>query len=259
MRLPGVRGVLVDLDGTVYEDDRPIAGAAEALAAVRSAGVAVRFVTNTTRMPRSALVDRLERLGVEAAIGEIHTAPRAAADWLRARGIARVALCVPEPTREEFRGLVVDDHGPQAVVVGDLAREWTFDRLNRAFLQVLGGAQLVALQKGRYWRTRDGLALDAGPFVAAIEFATSRSATVVGKPSREFFDTAASAAGLPLESLAMVGDDALIDVRGAQAAGARGVLVRTGKFAADGAGRAEVRPDATIDSLADLPKLLGIA
>jgi HAD superfamily hydrolase (TIGR01458 family) len=258
MDVSTVRGLLVDLDGTVYEDGRAIPGAAEALAAVRRAGLGLRFVTNTTRMPRSALVQTLARCGVEAHVEEIHTAPSAAAAWLRSRRIERVSLCVPEPTFAEFVGLEVDEADPQAVVVGDLARAWTFERLNRAFLHVQGGAELVALQRNRYWSTRDGLALDAGPFVAALEYATSCQATVVGKPSPEFFDTAARSLGLPLSWLAAVGDDALADVRGAQVAGARGVLVRTGKFASDAAGRAAVEPDAVIGSLADLPALLGL-
>jgi len=258
MRLARVRGLLVDLDGTVYEDDRAIEGVAEALAAVRRAGLGLRFVTNATRMPRSALAERLARFRVEARIDEIHTAPSAASTWLRGRGVERVSLCVPEATREEFARFTLDDARPQAVVVGDLALEWTFERLNRAFLQVLEGAELVALQKNRYWSTRDGLALDAGPFVVGLEYATSRSATVVGKPSREFFETAARSIGLALSEVAMVGDDAVTDVGGAQAAGAVGILVRTGKYAADATGRAAVEPDATIDSLAELPALLGI-
>jgi HAD superfamily hydrolase (TIGR01458 family) len=253
-----VRGLLVDLDGTVYEDGRAIPGAADALTIVRRAGLGLRFVTNTTRMPRSALVETLARCGVEAQVDEIHTAPSAAAEWLRARGIGRVSLCVPAATFVEFAGFEIDEAEPMAVVVGDLSRAWTFERLNRAFLHVHRGAELVALQRNRYWSTRDGLALDAGPFVAALEYAASRQATVVGKPSPEFFDTAARSLGLPLSSLAAVGDDALADVRGAQVAGARGVLVRTGKFASDEAGRAAVEPDAVVGSLADLPTLLGL-
>jgi HAD superfamily hydrolase (TIGR01458 family) len=163
---------------------------------------------------------------------------------------------VASATHVEFSGLTFDDERPQAVVVGDLAERWTFERLNRAFLHVLHGAELVALQKNRYWSTSSGLALDAGPFVAALEYATSRSATVIGKPSREFFETAARSMGLELAEVAMVGDDAVADVAGAQAAGAIGILVRTGKHAADAQARTSVRPDATIDSIADLPALL---
>ena len=74
---------------------------------------------------------------------------------------------------------------PEAVDVGDLGRDWTFDRLNQAFRQLLNAARLVAIQKNRYWKSEAGWSLDAGPFVAALEFASGVEATVVGKPARD--------------------------------------------------------------------------
>ena len=166
MDRPG--GVLLDLDGTIYEEDRVVPGALEAVARLRRAGLAVAFCTNTTRMPRRALGERLAALGIPAVPGEIVTAPAAAAAWLRAEDIRRVALYVAEATLEDFPDCTADDAAPEAVVLGDLAAGWTWDVLNRAFRQVLGGARLVALQRNRYWKTADGLSLDAGPFVAAL-------------------------------------------------------------------------------------------
>src|SRR5690606_19090550 len=116
------------------------------------------------------------------------------------------------------------------VVIGDLGEGWSFSRLNAAFRQVLGGATLLALQKNRYWRTGDGLSLDAGPFVAALEYATGVEAVVVGKPSEDFFRLAAASMALPPDRITVIGDDLESDVGGAQAAGMRGILVRTGKF-----------------------------
>src|SRR5690606_15046853 len=132
---------------------------------------------------------------------------RAAASWLRRAGLHRVALFVPAPTHEDFRDLEITDDEPAAVVVGDLGEAWSFEALNQAFRHLLGGARLVALQKNRYWRRPDGLALDAGPFVAALEYAASLEALVVGKPSREFFHLAAASMGVSPERVTVVGDD----------------------------------------------------
>ena len=230
--MTSVRGVILDLDGTVYEAGRLIAGAREAVDAIRRAGLPLRFATNTTRRPRGALVERLAEFGIDAAPSDIITAPRAAAAWLAARDVRRVALHVADATAPEFADFAVDERAPAAVVIGDLGAAWTFDRLNRAFRQLQGGAQFVALQKNRYWQTADGLTLDAGAFVAALEFAAGRPATVVGKPSAAFFQGAADSMGLALADVTVVGDDIDSDVRGALAAGAQGVLVRTGKFRA---------------------------
>ena len=135
------------------------------------------------------------------------------------------------------------DRSPEAVVVGDLGTEWDFERMNRAFRAIQGGALLVALQKNRYWMTGDGISLDAGPFVVALEYAARTEAVMVGKPSRDFFLLAASSLGVELDRITMIGDDIEADVGGAQAVGMKGVLVRTGKFRESDLKRADLSPD----------------
>src|SRR5438309_1529493 len=77
----------------------------------------------------------------------------------------------------------------------------------------------------------DRLALDAGPLVAALEYATGATAVIAGKPSPGFFAAAVRSLGAgDGERIAMVGDDLWSDVEGAQRAGLQGWLVRTGKF-----------------------------
>ena len=200
------RGVLVDIDGTLVQDGVAIDGAAGALAALRASGLAVRLTTNTTRKPRRVLVEELARQGFPIERNDIHTAPLAAADWLRRHGLERAALYLNTATFEDFEGITLDESAPQAVVIGDLADGWSYQVLNRAFRWVLEGAQLVAIQKNRYWRTAGELVLDAGPFVAALEYATGAEATLVGKPSAPFFEAAARSMGLGVEEVLVVGD-----------------------------------------------------
>jgi phospholysine phosphohistidine inorganic pyrophosphate phosphatase len=258
VRVRRLRGVLLDLDGTLWEEDRPIAGAAETVARLRDAKIGIRFCTNITRMPRRALAERLRAAGIAARADEVLSAPVAAATWLRAEGLRRVALCLPAATGEDFDGLTLVDDQPEAVVVGDLGHDWTFDRLNRAFRWVLDGARLVAVQKGRYWKTPDGLTLDAGAFVAALEFATGATATLTGKPSPAFFMAAAHSLELAPPSVLMVGDDVVSDVAGAQAAGCWAALVRTGKYRPGDEQRTDPAPPLVLDSVADLPAVLGL-
>ena len=98
--------------------------------------------------------------------------------------------------------------------------------------------------------------MDIGAFVAGLEYATGRTATVVGKPSQPFFEMALDELGLPKRQVIMIGDDIEMDVGGAQRAGIRGVLVKTGKYRDEVAARSAVVPDAVIESIAELPRLL---
>ncbi len=250
------RGLLLDLDGTIYEENRAIPGASSAVQRLREAGFPLRFVTNTTRLSRRALVERLKQVGVSASPDELFTAPVGAASWLKEQGIRRVAVCLPSHCFEEFSDFEIEEENPEVVVVGDLGEGWTFERLNRAFRQLLGGAELVALHRNRFWKTEKGLTVDAGAYVAALEYATGKSATLVGKPSRPLFETAAHSMALEPADVAMVGDDLEADIGGAQAAGARGFLVRTGKYRAPQLEESAVVPDLIVDSVADLPNIL---
>lgn len=246
-----MRGFLFDLDGTLYVGDSPLPGAVEAIERLVEEEVPRRYLTNTTRFSRRELAARLRRMGFRIEPQEIFTAPLAAAAWLRQRGLRRIALYLPASTREDFAEFEVRDEAPQAVVVGDLGAEWSFSRMNLAFRQLLEGATLVALQRNRYWRTAEGLTLDAGPFVAALEYAAGVEAEVVGKPSAAFFRLAADAMGLPAAEVTVVGDDLPADVGGAQSAGMRGVLVRTGKFRQEELASSDIRPDLVAGSLAE--------
>jgi HAD superfamily hydrolase (TIGR01458 family) len=141
------------------------------------------------------------------------------------------------------------------VIVGDLGEGWTYSTLNRALRLLMSDAAvpLIALGMTRYWRAEDGLRLDAGAFVRALEYAAGRTAIVVGKPDPAFYRAAVEALKVPANGVVMVGDDIHTDVEGAQRAGLTGVLVRTGKYSpSDLSGG--VRPDAVLDSVADLPR-----
>jgi HAD superfamily hydrolase (TIGR01458 family) len=249
--------VLLDLDGLVYVGDRLVPGAAETVGWLAREEVPYRFLTNTTSRPRQAIVAKLAGMGIPAGTEQILTPAVAAVAWLRRHGITHPAVFVPAATAAEFAELEpLQDDGQDAgaVVIGDLGEGWTFPTLNRALRLLMRDTQvpLVALGMTRYWRAEDGLRLDAGAFVRALEYAAARTAAVVGKPDPAFYDAAVDALGVDADRVVMVGDDIRTDVEGAQRAGLVGVLVRTGKFSAsdlDG----DVSPDAVLDSIADLP------
>ena len=250
---------LFDLDGTLYTEAGPIPGAVEALAELRRRGVPFRCVTNTTRRCRRLLAERLAGYGFAMEPAEIVTAVMSGVGLLRSRGLTRVAAYVAPETLEDFAVFDLAGARPEAVVVGDLGDAWNFERLNQAFHQLMDGADLLALQRDRYWLKGDALALDAGPFVAALEYATGKTATVCGKPSAAFYRAAlatlpAAIAARPRDVL-MVGDDLWGDVEGAQQAGLRAWMVRTGKFRDDVVAASGITPERVIDSVADLPGL----
>ena len=251
-----LEALLIDLDGVLYVEDDPLPGAQEAVAALRGAGLALRFVTNTTARPRAAILERLRRLRFDCEPVELITPATLAVLHCAERGHSRVALVMNDAVKADFTALDECDEHVEAVIVGDLGAEFGYRVLNRAFQHLMDGAELIALQKNRFWLTPDGLSLDVGPFVAALEYAADVEAYVVGKPARGFFATALADIAVAPARAAMIGDDVESDVGGAQRAGITGILVRTGKYREEVVRASVVRPDAVIDSIADLPGLL---
>ena len=250
---------LLDLDGTLYAGGAAVPGAPEMLDRLRREGPPFRLVTNTTSRSRAMLVDRLRGYGFRVPPEEIFSATLAGAALARELGYRSLAPFLPAPALDDLAGfqLVGGVSGrrgvPDAVILGDLGEGWSYAVLQEAFQYVMGGAAIIALSRDRYWQRGDGLALDAGPFVRALEYATGRTAVVVGKPDPAFYRAAVDGLGLEPGQVVMVGDDVRSDVAGAQRAGLAGVLVRTGKFSpADLTG--DVSPDAVLDSVADLPR-----
>lgn len=251
-------GVLFDLDGVFYVGDEPIPGAADALEWIRRRGILHCFLTNTTSRSRAQLARKLAEMGIEVNPDTILTPPVAASSWIRKHVTGRVALFVPEAAHPDFEGLPLagndESSGIGAVVLGDLGAGWDFATLNRAFRVLVGENRpsLIALGMTRYWRAPDGLRLDVGPYVKALEYAAGLEAVVMGKPAPAFFGVALSMIDCTADEAVMIGDDIKGDVAGARAAGICGVLVKTGKFRpADLEG--EIQPDAVLNSVAEFP------
>lgn len=228
--LSSVDGLLIDIEGVIIRGNEVIPGAHEAIASLRARGIPFRFMTNTTIYCRHTLLDRLNAMGFACTINELYTATYIAAEYLRTQGAASYMPLLLPDAQLEFTGIEVEEESPEFVVIGDMGASFTFPRLNRAFRAVLNGAKLIALHKKRSWRTEQGLFLDAGPFVVALEYASDTSALVVGKPSAAYYRMVLADLGLPAHRVAMIGDDIEADVRGAQLAGAQGWLVKSGRF-----------------------------
>ena len=244
------RAVFIDLAGVVYQGSELIPGATAAIERLRGAGLGIRYLTNTTRTPHCGILAQLAALGVELDDAELFTPARLACDWLAARGLSPHLLIHPA-LLEDFAGCAGD--GPPAVIVGDAGEAFTYEAMNAAFRALTGGAPLLALARNRTFRDADGeLSLDAGAFVAGLEYAARTEAVVLGKPAPEFYTMAVASVGCSASEVVMIGDDAEADVAGALTAGiGQAILVRTGKYRSGDEVAFTPRPTRVVGCLAE--------
>ena len=251
--------ILLDIDGVLAISGEAIPGATAAVARMRRDGHRLRFVTNNTTRSRTTLARELRELGFELEDDELQTTPRAAASVLAGR---RVLALTMTAIVEDLDGVQLVGMNADAVLIGgcdegdEAGRVFSYLNLLRAFHELKGGADLFCLHKNPWWQTAEGPRLDAGAFIAGLEYAAEVEATVLGKPAPEYFAAALEALDADAEMSWMVGDDVQSDIAGAQRQGMRTVLVRTGKFRPDDVERSGVQPDAILSSIANLPEWL---
>ena len=252
--------MLFDLDGTIYQEGALISGAVEVLDLLKAIQIPFRFITNNTRMRKNKIVAMLGNMGLIISSDDIFAAPHAAVLYCQNKGYKNILLAVQDKEIEEdFSAFKLVKHNPEAVVLGDMGKEFTFELINTLFNHILSGAELVSMHKNRFWKSDDGYTIDVGAFVSALEFASGQSASIMGKPNANLFLLASLQWDIPSSKIVVVGDDIESDVCGASNAGMGSVLVKTGKFRNENLYDSNIVPNYIINSIADLPDTLKLS
>lgn len=251
--------ILLDVDGVLHVSGEPIPGAVEAVARLRRQGHSLRFVTNNSTRPCAVLAGELNDLGFELDEEEIQTTPRAAARELAGKRVFALVMAAIVP---DLEGIELVGEQADAVLLGgcdetlEPTQVFSYMNLGLAFGELQMGADFYCLHKNKWWQTSRGQMLDAGAFVAGLEYATGIDATVLGKPSPAYFAAALDALNAEPELTWMITDDVEADVRGAQLFGMRTALVRTGKFRPEALDSSGLVPEIVLSSLAQFPDWL---
>ncbi|CAD7079411.1 unnamed protein product [Hermetia illucens] len=221
-----LKAALIDLSGTLHVEDDPTPGAVEALERLRKTNLHIKFVTNTTKESRDTLYQRLVKIGFKMEKSEIFSSLSAAAAYIEDKRLNPCYLVADDALKD------LPPANPEkfdAVVVGLAPDAFNHERLNVAFNVLLKKHPLIAIHQGKYYKRKDGLAVGPGFIVKGLEYTASTTATVIGKPTKYFFESAIPA-GVAPEECVMIGDDAYDDVVGAMNVGMKGILVKTGKY-----------------------------
>ncbi len=259
--LCSIKGILFDLDGVLYVGSQAIDGAIEAVRKIQASNIQCRFVTNTSTLSLKSLAQKINAMGFSVPANEIISAPQATYLYLKRQHSKHKPACrllLAEDVKRDFEEFNQPDKQVNYVVVGDIGDTWSYALLKQVFSDLIQGAKLIAIHKNRFWQTEQGLQMDIGGFIEALEYASGVKAMIIGKPSPDFFQIALDDMTLKPDDVAIIGDDIDADVGGGQQAGIKSVLVKTGKYRQNYAETSHIKPHLIIDSIADLPEMLGL-
>jgi HAD superfamily hydrolase (TIGR01450 family) len=224
--LHDLRGFTFDLDGTIWEGPRLLAGAVELVDDLRKEGLGVVFASNCSRHGSPLLCRQLADLGIGTTPSEVFTPFDLVGEEVKRRlGPAPVLVIGTEDVGRVMEAsghttLPVDRwHEARAVVVG-VDHDFSYDRLRAAARAVASGAAFFAINLDARFPVGPG-AFDpgCGAIAEAIAVAAGVRPAAIGKPERPLFQIAIERLGCSPRQAAMVGDSMVSDIAGGRAAG----------------------------------------
>ena len=250
-----IKAIFFDLDGTLYFREKAIEGAIETVDYLKSKGYICRFLTNTDTKKPAHILDKVRDLGFNIELDEIFTPVIASVKFLKSKKDAKIYTLVSDNIMSLYEEFNMDSENVDYVIIGDCRDKVSYDNLNKTFRLIGENTEILALQKGKYFYDKTGKNLDAGAYVAMMEYATGKTSKVLGKPSKSFFNILLQDLKLEPSQVLIIGDDIFTDIVGANSVGAMGALVKTGKYM-DQVKLDVATPDLVLDSVADLRKWL---
>ncbi|MFY9671259.1 MAG: hypothetical protein WAK44_25185, partial [Trebonia sp.] len=224
-RLRDARGFIFDMDGTlvlgdrVNHDLRPLPGAVAMLEWVRDRGLPYVVFTNGTNRSPAHFAQVLREAGLPVPEDRMMTPASSAVVMFTKRGYKRVMVLGGDglalPLREAGIEVVppADEAGPVDAVFAGWFPEFTMPALQAACEAVWGGATLFSASETPFFASANGRALGTSRAISAmIRSLTGCGLRITGKPSLDALRAAASRLGVRPASLAVVGDDPLLEV-----------------------------------------------
>lgn len=254
-----IKGLLTDIDGTLYFKGNVIKGAIEAVQKLREAGLKILFLTNTDSKSPKTILNLLIDYGFSLSENDIFTPVIALKDYLSKYPSKKSYFLTTKEVDKEFQDFprIRGSESPDFVIIGDFYDNWDLHRLNLAFKYVLKGATLLGMQGNKYYLDRNGEpVIDTGSFVQMVATAAKVSPKIFGKPSREYFIHALNKINLNSDETLVIGDDLESDIQGAINAGIKGILVKTGKGQYYESTVNKIEPHAVLNSFSSILDLI---
>lgn len=229
-KLNKIKYLLLDIDGTLVQSGMPITNAIQVIENVKKSGIMVKYLTNISSRSPDFLAKELAGLGFSVISSEIQTPIVATQKYLSTKDNSKCYFLIPDDIQCYFDVFEKTEINPDIVVISDVRDRFSYQELNKVFNFLDNGAELVVLHKNMFWFDEGNKVLDVGAFVAGLEIASGKKATVMGKPSLEYYNIALASLGATSDETLVVGDDVLTDIAGANECQALSVLVGTGKY-----------------------------
>ncbi len=257
-KLPGIKGLIIDMDGVLWHDTEPLGDLPAIFAQIRDHGYQFILATNNATRTVKEYVKKLASFGVQLREDQIINSAQAVGIYLQKRYRSGPSVFVVgesslKQTLSDYGCQIVDESAsmPQ-VVVASLDYELTYQKLSYASLAIQAGSVFIGTNPDTTFPTPDGLLPGSGMVIGALEISTGQKAKIIGKPEPLLYEMAVQRLGLSAEETLGIGDRLETDIAGAQSAGIHAALVLSGVSSQAQAEAWTPAPDIIVPNMTEL-------
>jgi 4-nitrophenyl phosphatase len=254
-----LKGLVIDMDGVLWQGDMPLPGLCEFFDVLRRRGIKYILATNNNTQTPDGFVQKAGRMGVEVQPEEVINAAVATVEYLCSKYPlgSRIYVVGEVPLKGliERAGFTLADHNVCAVVA-TLDRQLTYDMLKRATLLIRAGADFIGPNPDPCYPTPEGIVPGGGAVVAAISAGAGCQPLIIGKPESWMFKICLQRMQLGVEETASLGDRLETDILGGQRIGLKTILVLSGVSTAKDLAASTIQPTWVFSGIQELARAL---
>ncbi len=256
--LPNIKGLIIDMDGVLWNDTQPIGDLPAIFQKISDSGYQFILATNNATKSIDEYHQKLQGFGVKLEDWQVINSAMAAGIFLKQKYPqgARIHVVGQPGLKKTLSELgfqiVSEDETRVDIVVASLDFNLTYEKLKHAALLIRNGAYFIGTNLDPTLPTPEGFIPGSGTVVRALETATESKAKVIGKPEPDLYLIAMQRLQLSPEETLAIGDRLDTDIAGAQAAGIRTALVLSGASTREEALIFQPNPDIIANDLTDL-------
>ncbi len=249
-----IKGLAIDMDGTVYKGMEPIPGAKEFIRELNERKIPYVFITNNSSKGRKLYFEKLREMGFDIDMKNVLTSGSATLAFIKKERSGKSVYVVgTESYKEDVKasGIKLDDEDPDIVLLS-FDKELTYEKINKAYTFIKNGSEFIATHPDDLCPTEDDYEVDIGAFIAMYRHLLKTEPLIIGKPNRMLLDMASSEMGIRADEIAMVGDRLYTDMRMAFDNNIPSILVLTGETKLSDLKDSDIRPTYVLDSVAEI-------
>ena len=248
---------LLDMDGTIYNENQIFDGTLEFLEEIKRRGGQYVFITNNSSKSVEDYVQKVQAMGIEAEYENFYTSSQATAMYLKENYPNQVVYCMGTKSlikelREAGIEVVTEVDERASVVLLGFDTENTSEKIRNTCIMLGRDVAYLATNPDLVCPVSFGYIPDCGSMSIMLKNATGKEPFFIGKPEPIMVNCVLKQLNCKRENAVIVGDRLYTDIKTGENAKVDTICVLSGEASMEDILQGEVKPTYIFKSVKEI-------